>query len=392
MEDFDQGYGSIAYVTTVPPIKPGTVLKVSEPHDYAQIFLDGEYIGKMDRRLGETELLLPQIDKDSKLEILVEAMGRINFGIAIKDYKGITENVSLLMKSESKEKVEELKNWNVYLIPDEFDFYKSMPFHDISRIQKKENGRYPRGIYRGKFYVEKPSDTFLLFDKWGKGLVYVNGHPLGRIWEIGPQQTLYTPGVWLKEGENEIFILDICGPREYVSQGLKKPVLDMLQGEALKKHRQEGEILDLGVLPPVYGGAFPSGNGWKTQTFEKPQTGRYIAIEALSSATSEDVASIAEFYVLDAEGKRISREPWTIYYADSEDTSTGNHTADKIFDLQESTFWSTENNVSFPHYVVIDLGKEEKIGGIECLPRAENGAPGAINEFKVYVSQTPFKK
>lgn len=388
MEEFDQGFGSIVYRTKLPAIKDGTILKICDPHDFAQIFIDGEYIGKLDRRLGKTDLQLKDYKEGCTLDIFVEAMGRVNFGVAIKDYKGITEKVALISGNLETE----LTGWDIYLIPDELSFYENMPFSGVNNLKSDENGRYPRGIYKGKFNVDKPSDTFLSFEKWGKGLVYVNGYALGRIWDIGPQQTLYMPGPWLKKGENEILIFDILGPKDFISEGLKYPIINKLQGEAIKKHRKEGETLSFGNLSPVFGGSFPIGNGWKRQEFDKPVTGRYVAIEAISPVTFGDDIAIAEFYLLDDNGKRMDRESWSIYYADSEDTDAGNHTADKIFDLQESTYWLTEKNAFYPHIVVIDLGKEEDIKGIEYLPRMETGAPGAIQDYRIYISTTPFKK
>lgn len=392
MEEFDQGFGSIVYETILPEVKDGTVLKVDEPHDFVQIFINDNYVGKLDRRLGETDLKLQEYPAGSKLDIFVEAMGRINFGIAIKDYKGITKEVSLNSVRNGKTISEVMKGWKVYLLPDELEYYEGMSFNPVSSILSDAKGRYPRGIYRGKFNVKKPSDTFLNFETWGKGLVYVNGHPLGRIWNIGPQQTLYMPGCWLKEGENEILIFDILGPREYISEGLSSPIIDKLQGEALIKHRKEGEVLNLGNIPPVFGGSFPTGNGWKRQEFEKMEEGRYLVIEALSPVAEKDYAAIAEFYVIDPDGKRLSREGWTVEYADSEDTETGNHTAEKIFDLQESTFWKSIDKAPFPQRIVIDLGKVEKVKGIEYLPRMEKGAPGAVKDYKIYLtSSSPLK-
>lgn len=392
MEEFNQGFGSIFYQTTLPEVKAGTILKVNEPHDFAQIFINNKYVGKLDRRLGETELKLGEYPEGSDLVIFIESMGRINFGVAIKDFKGITENVSLIDTRNGKANERELKGWKVYLAPDELSFYEGMTFNPVSDIVKGENGRYPLGIYRGTFEVEKPSDTFLNFQTWGKGLVYVNGYPLGRIWDIGPQQTLYVPGPWLKKGKNEILVFDVLGPKEFISEGLTSHIINMLQGDALGKHRKDGENLTFGNLSPVFGGSFPTGNGWKHQEFEKPVEGRYLAIEAVSPHTEGDNAAIAEFYVLGPDGKRLSRESWTVYYADSEDTESGNNTADKIFDLQESTYWQTEKGSDYPHVVVIDLGKEESIKGIEYLPRAENGAPGAIQDFRIFISKTPFEK
>ena len=94
--------------------------------------------------------------------------------------------------------------------------------------------------------------------------------------------------------------------------------------------------------------------------------------------------AIAELYLQGADGKRLSREPWTTKYADSEEEN-GNHTGDKVYDLQESTYWQTERGSSLPHLLVIDLGEEQTVGALEYLPRAEQAAPGSIKDFKIYL-------
>ncbi len=203
MEEYDQGFGSILYRTTLPELTNGGVLTVNDPHDYAQIFIDGKYIGKLDRRNGEKDLTIPSCKRGAQLDILVEAMGRINFGRAIKDFKGITNNVTVKEDRDGYPFICDLKNWEIFNLNDNPEFYDSMEYFPIETFSIGENGRLPIGVYRGTFNVNKPSDTFLNFETWGKGLVYVNGHGIGRIWEIGPQQTLYMPGCWLKEGEND---------------------------------------------------------------------------------------------------------------------------------------------------------------------------------------------
>lgn len=200
MEEYDQGFGSILYRTTLPELTNGGVLTVNDPHDYAQIFIDGKYIGKLDRRNGEKDLTIPSCKRGAQLDILVEAMGRINFGRAIKDFKGITNNVTVKEDRDGYPFICDLKNWEIFNLNDNPEFYDSMEYFPIETFSIGENGRLPIGVYRGTFNVNKPSDTFLNFETWGKGLVYVNGHGIGRIWEIGPQQTLYMPGCWLKEG------------------------------------------------------------------------------------------------------------------------------------------------------------------------------------------------
>ncbi|WP_295731415.1 beta-galactosidase [uncultured Muribaculum sp.] len=389
MEEYDQGFGSILYRTTLPALAEGAVLTVNDPHDFAQIFVDGRYIGKLDRRNGEKELTLPACNKGTQLDILVEAMGRINFGRAIKDFKGITGNVTLTVENDGHKWVDDLKNWQVYNIEDEYDTYTSMKYQPVSEVTKNGD-RLPMGAYRATFNIKgKPSDTFLNFETWGKGLVYVNGHPMGRIWEIGPQQTLYMPGCWLKQGENEIIVFDILGPREAKSEGLKEPKLDQLLVKKRQIHREDGQNLDLSGEKAVINGTFKPGNGWQEVKFA-PVRGRYVCIEALNAVDGKDIAAIAEMYLLNDKGERLSREPWIVMYADSEDTGA-NRTSDKTFDLQESTYWQTVPGVAFPHSVVIDLGASHNIAGYQYLPRMESDVPGAIKDFRIYVKEMPFK-
>lgn len=385
MEEYDQGFGSILYRTTLPKIDRSATLTVTEAHDYAQIFIDGKYIGKLDRRNGEKQLNIPACAEGAQLDILVEAMGRINFGRAIKDFKGITEKVEL----KNGGRTTELKGWKVYNLEDRYEGYKGLKFEPLKSVKDAQGQRVP-GCYRATFHVEKPGDTFLNFETWGKGLVYVNGYGIGRIWEIGPQQTLYVPGCWLKEGENEILVFDIVGPKEARTEGLEEPILNQLLVNKPLTHRNKGEELRLAGETPVLSGSFKAGNGWQEMKFGKPVSGRYVCIEALNAQDGKDLACIAEMYLLDENGERLSREPWIVKYADSEDVSQVNRSADKIFDLQESTYWSTETGSAYPHAVVIDLGAKHTLTAIQYLPRMESNVPGGIKDFKVYVKGENF--
>ena len=385
MEEYDQGFGSILYRTVLPALDEPALLTVSDAHDFAQVFVDGRYIGRLDRRNGDKELTLPACSRGARLDILVEAMGRINFGRAIKDFKGIVGGVQLTAMHDGRPFVCDMKNWDVFPLPDELEFYASMNFEPVKSLTDADGHRVP-GVYRGVFNVKKPADTFLDFSTWGKGLVYVNGHPLGRIWEIGPQQTLYTPGCWLKKGENEIVVFDIVGPRATTVKGHREPILDMLQQTApgagensrLAKKLMEG-------AKAVAEGSTTPGNGWQTIRFANPAKGRYLILEALSAQDGGDRVAVAEMYALGADGKRLSREPWTVVYADSEDTHGVNRTGDKVYDLQESTYWQTSKHDKFPHSLVLDLGSDETVTGIEILPRAESGAPHAIKDYRLYL-------
>ena len=387
MEEYDQGYGSILYTTLLPQLNNGAVLNINEVHDYAQVFINGKFIGKLDRRTDEKELILPECRGGEQLEILVEAMGRINFGKAIKDFKGITENVTVTETSSNANHTIYFDDWTIYNLPDNLSFYENFSFQPIESVETDENGRLPRGVYRGVFNVEKPSDTFLNFETWGKGLVYVNGHGLGRIWEIGPQQTLYMPGCWLKEGENEIIVFDITGPKEAATEGLAKPIIDKVNHDPFEIIREATYTPDLSQLIPVMESSFNPGNGWKEKIFNKPSSGRYVTLQILDGFSETDTQSaIAELYMLGSEGEEISRENWKIVYVDSQDMETGNNNGEKIFDLQESTYWRSAPGFSFPHLIVIDMGKKETITGIRQLPIVESGAPGAINNFRIFIS------
>lgn len=388
-EDMDMGWGIADYSTALPKIPMESMLTLNEPHDFAQVFVDGKYIGKIDRVKNEKTLMLPPVEKGAELCIRIEAMGRINFGRAIKDYKGITKEVTISTEMDGHEASWNLKNWTIVPIPDNYETAVkalSVGTETSKRTRQHANLLTKAGYYRGHFTLRKPGDTFLNMEAFGKGQVYVNGHAIGRFWNIGPQQTLYLPGCWLKQGRNEVIVLDVVGPKgEPTSFGQDKPELDKLNLERTNKHNNPGDRPDLNSLTPVAQGTLDSGNGWQTVKFARPATGRYLAIEALSAQDGQEFAQIAELYALDNKGQRLSREPWTAKYADSENAEQENQTADKTFDLQESTYWSTMKGSPYPHLLVIDLGSEQTLTGIDYLPRAEQGAPGGVKDYKIFL-------
>ena len=381
MEAFDQGWGTILYRTTLQePVENGTTMKITEVHDWAQVFADGKLLARLDRRRGEFVLQLPALKKGTRIDILVEAMGRVNFDESIHDRKGITEKVELVRGKQSAE----LKNWTVYSFPVDYSFVQDKRY-------KNGTAQTMPAYYRTTFRLDKVGDTFLDMSTWGKGMVWVNGLAIGRFWEIGPQQTLFMPGCWLKEGENEIIVLDLKGPEKASIRGLKKPILDWLRNEGASTHRKEGEQLDLSRETPVAEGTFVPGNGWQEVCFDRQSIGRYFCLEALSAQKGKKIAAIAELDVLGADGKPISREKWRIRYADSEETRSGNCTGDKVFDLQESTYWMTVAKDAYPHQLVIDLGGDYTVTGFRYLPRAEKGYPGMIKDYRVYVKGEDFQ-
>lgn len=389
MEKFDQGWGTILYRTTISKaIKGGTILKITEQHDWTQVFADGKLLARLDRRTGEQQVELPELKVGTQLDLLVEAMGRVNFDRSIHDRKGITEKVELINEKE----IEKLNNWTVYNFPVNYEFVSNKKFYDVNAPNAFETNKTDENIpayYRATFILDKVGDTFLNMESWGKGMVWVNGRAMGRFWEIGPQQTLYMPGCWLKKGVNEIIVLDLKGPEKAIVTGLKKPILDRLRVGVAKKNRKEGETIKLEKEKIVATGVFAKENGWQEVKIATTK-GRYFCLEGLSSFDGKNMAAIAEFDILDEKGQKLPRVNWKIVYADSEENKTGNRTADKIFDLQESTFWQTENNTAYPHQLVIDLGQEYTVSGFRILPRAEQGAPGMIKNYNIYIKSMHF--
>jgi beta-galactosidase GanA len=126
-------------------------------------------------------------------------MGHINFTIAMdSDRKGISGDVKLGDTA--------LTNWAIYPLPLKDEWISRLP----KTTEAPTSGpARPGGIFKGQFKLETVADTFLDMSKWKKGVVWVNGHNLGRYWSIGPQQRLYCPAPWLKKGENTIIVLDM---------------------------------------------------------------------------------------------------------------------------------------------------------------------------------------
>jgi beta-galactosidase len=249
VEQYNQGYGNILYTTTLPDIKAGAYLRITDMCDYAIVTIDGNKVGELYRGNGyETTL---QIKKDVKagaqLEIFIEVMGRINYSKLIHDPKGITDKVEVFTTDGKNDLTYNLKDWNVYLYPYELDY------NDLSYIPTVISNL--PAYYKASFNLNKTGDTYLDMRTWGKGLVWVNGHCIGRFWEVGPQQTLYLPGCWLKKGKNEIVVLDITGPTQAKVEGLTKPIIDQLQRDRLPKDAIKTDIFKKSTAKKQDGGA-----------------------------------------------------------------------------------------------------------------------------------------
>lgn len=215
-EELNQANGYVLYSRHFNQPIQGK-MSIAGLRDYATVYVNGKKIGTLNRVFQQYELDI-KIPFNGQLDILVENMGRINYGAKI------TENNKGIIAPVSINGYEISGNWAIYKLP-----FDQMPKFD-SYAGKHRQGKPT--IYIGSFDLTETGDTFLDMSNWGKGIVFVNGHHLGRYWEVGPQQTLYLPGAWLLKGKNEIQILEQHNDQQqHVVKSLIKPQLDHLQLE-----------------------------------------------------------------------------------------------------------------------------------------------------------------
>ena len=219
-EQLNQGNGYVLYTRHFNQPISGT-LEIPGLRDYAVVYIDGEKSGVLNRNT-QTYSMEVDVPFNATLQILVENMGRINYGSEIvHNTKGIISPVTIAGK-------EITGGWNMY----------PLPMSEVPDLAKLGNTVYANGsaqagklkdspvLYEGTFTLADTGDTFIDMESFGKGIVFINGINIGRYWQVGPQQTLYIPGVWLKKGENKIVIFEQLNvePKAEVKT-VKTPVL-----------------------------------------------------------------------------------------------------------------------------------------------------------------------
>ena len=384
-EDLDQAYGYVLYRTKISG-PAGATLKINKLRDYAVVCVDGKRIATLDRRDRQDSVVLT--NAGATLDILVENGGRINYGRQLMDNrKGITESVTLDGK--------ELTGWEMF----------KLPFDQVPKLKTSSHADTAPFVARGTFELAEVGDAFLDLRGWGKGIVIVNGHNLGRYWYIGPQQTLYCPGVWLKKGKNEIMVFEQIKDGIQPLAGIKTPVLDQLNKDEnasaapVKEEKKPAPVVVRGKMPDpkfadsvlVKSGALADSEDAQTVNFHA-QKARYLGLQALSSHNGDEFTTLAELNVLDAAGKTVSRKNWKVVYVDSEENFSEGDQAEKVFDGDTETFWHTlwsAPHTSHPHTLVIDLGAEQEISGVRLLPR-QDSANGRIKHYRLYLDVKSF--
>lgn len=195
MEALGQGYGYTLYRTRIPAGHRGGALSFSHAADRVQAFWNGRPVfTRWDRELsGPVPLALD--GAGGTLDLLVENLGRVNYGRRMEHQRKGIDGPVLLDGAE-------LTDWAC--LP--------LPLDDLGGLDFSGEGPSPApAFYRFVLDVDRPADTFLDLAGWGKGMAFVNGRALGRFWDLGPQRRLYLPAPWLRPGENEIVLFETEG-------------------------------------------------------------------------------------------------------------------------------------------------------------------------------------
>ena len=368
MEALGQGYGFVLYRTHLKGPKQAT-LELKDLRDFAVVMLNGKTVTSLDRRRKQqsTELDVPA--GDVQLDLLVENGGRINYGREITDnHKGITQGVLLGGKP--------LTGWEMY----------SMPMKNLSSVKFDSSTASGPRFYRGTFHVASLGDAFLDLRGWTKGVVWVNGHNLGRYFWVGPQQTLYVPGVWLKKGDNQVVVFEEVKTTSASLEGLAEPILTDLKHEARITKRARVTLPAPSLSGLAYSGGMAPGDA--AQRFAFPaKSGRYLCLETDSTFANETFSALSELDLIAPDGFLLDRSQWKVGYVDSEETAAEDGFAENLLDGDLETIWHSvwsKDHSPLPHRVVIDLGKTVTAAGVRLTPR-QGDSPGKIKAFKVYL-------
>jgi beta-galactosidase len=214
MENLDQSYGLILYRKTFPDGIKGQ-LDLRKALDYSIVMLDGQVVGHAFAGFGRGSFTV-KLDHTGPctLDILVYNLGRNSVGInQSTSRKGLNQNPTMDGK--------ELKGWQIY----------SLPMDDPSTLPQGPSvaGDPPLTpqIYSGSFNLADTGETYLDMRNWNFGAVWVNGHNLGRYWDVGADRGLYLPSVWQNKGNNQITILELAGPPKNPEiQGVEKMIVE----------------------------------------------------------------------------------------------------------------------------------------------------------------------
>ncbi|MFH8371324.1 beta-galactosidase [Streptomyces sp. NPDC018031] len=202
-EELDVDRGVVRYRVDVPGPRGRYPLRVSGLRDRAVVRVDGRRWGVLE----ESEPVLEGVPGPAAVELWVESLGRVNYGPRLAEPKGITGGVLHERQYLHGVRARALRLAAV----GDADAVARLPFRGLGEVEPGEAGE---GLYRGRFEVAGAGDAALRLPGWTRGFAWVNGFCLGRYWSVGPQRTLYVPGPVLREGTNELLLLELEGAGE----------------------------------------------------------------------------------------------------------------------------------------------------------------------------------
>lgn len=220
MEELGQHTGYLLYETDVEMDAPEERLRIIDGRDRAQVYVNDRHLATQYQTEIGKDLLIAGDEKESvNLKILLENMGRVNYGhklLADSQHKGIRTGVCVDLHFHLQ--------WKQY----------PLELQDLSRLDfSKEWQENAPAFYRFDFRLDCVYDTYIDMMGYGKGAVFVNGHNLGRFWEVGPTTSLYVPHGFLKEGDNTIIVFETEGRYQETLQLVQQPTFLTIKGENL---------------------------------------------------------------------------------------------------------------------------------------------------------------
>ncbi|MFI9830613.1 beta-galactosidase family protein [Streptomyces sp. NPDC051913] len=191
-EELDVDRGLVRYEVTVPGPRQPYPFLARGLRDLAVVYVNGERAGVLTER---DERLREPVAGHARVELWVESLGRVNYGPRSGEAKGITGG---------------LLHERQYLHGVRARGLRLDALDDIGEVRLRglpEDGA--PGLYRGTLDVRGSGDALLELPGWTRGFVWINGFDLGRYWSVGPQRSLYVPGPVLREGVNDVWVLEL---------------------------------------------------------------------------------------------------------------------------------------------------------------------------------------
>ncbi len=193
MDEAGSYRGLLAYRTALRGTDVPTVLAFAEVRDRATVFLDGVRLGVLSRSLHEHALTLPR--GTGELLVLVEDEGRVDYGQRIGEHKGLIGPATLDGVP--------IAGWRVLVIDADALAAGAEP----GPVEAPAS--VGPAFHLAEVELAAPADLFLDTHGWGKGAAWLNGFPLGRYWQAGPQRTLYVPSAATRAGANRLVVLEL---------------------------------------------------------------------------------------------------------------------------------------------------------------------------------------